>query len=472
MTEKERKIGTSILAALPYDPNEQQMQVVAAFSKFVADDDERTTFLLNGYAGTGKTSLAAAVVSGLEHLKMKSVLLAPTGRAAKVFSSYSGHSAYTIHRKIYQSRRYDPQDMHFSLARNPHKDTIFFVDEASMIANSSSEGAVFGTGCLLDDLITYVYSGERCRLVLLGDVAQLPPVGYTTSPALACSTLRSYSLTVYELSLTDTARQRKDSGILANATLLRRILASGNLTAPTLEVSAYPDVEVVGGDTLAESVEHCYATDGTDATIIITRSNRRAVMFNQGIRARVLYMEAEITTGDMLLVAKNNYFWAEGYDQIDFIANGDVAVVRRISEVTTLYGFRFADVTLEFPDYQVELDAKILLDALYAEAPALTRDENERLYQNVMADYADVSRKSERYRLMKQNPFFNALQVKFAYSVTCHKAQGGQWKNVFIDMGYIPEDAYSNVDFYRWLYTSFTRATRHIYLINPPLAVK
>ncbi|MBS7353066.1 MAG: ATP-binding domain-containing protein, partial [Muribaculaceae bacterium] len=318
----------------------------------------------------------------------------------------------------------------------------------------------------------YVYSGERCRLVLLGDVAQLPPVGYTTSPALACSTLRSYSLTVYELSLTDTARQRKDSGILANATLLRRILASGNLTAPTLEVSAYPDVEVVGGDTLAESVEHCYATDGTDATIIITRSNRRAVMFNQGIRARVLYMEAEITTGDMLLVAKNNYFWAEGYDQIDFIANGDVAVVRRISEVTTLYGFRFADVTLEFPDYQVELDAKILLDALYAEAPALTRDENERLYQNVMADYADVSRKSERYRLMKQNPFFNALQVKFAYSVTCHKAQGGQWKNVFIDMGYIPEDAYSNVDFYRWLYTSFTRATRHIYLINPPLAVK
>ena len=472
MTEKERKIGTSILAALPYEPNEQQMQVVAAFSKFVADDDERTTFLLNGYAGTGKTSLAAAVVSGLEHLKMKSVLLAPTGRAAKVFSSYSGHSAYTIHRKIYQSRRYDPQDMHFSLARNPHKDTIFFVDEASMIANSSSEGAVFGTGCLLDDLITYVYSGERCRLVLLGDVAQLPPVGYTTSPALACSTLRSYSLTVYELSLTDTARQRKDSGILANATLLRRILASGNLTAPTLEVSAYPDVEVVGGDTLAESVEHCYATDGTDATIIITRSNRRAVMFNQGIRARVLYMEAEITTGDMLLVAKNNYFWAEGYDQIDFIANGDVAVVRRISEVTPLYGFRFADVTLEFPDYQVELDAKILLDALYAEAPALTRDENERLYQNVMADYADVSRKSERYRMMKQNTFFNALQVKFAYSVTCHKAQGGQWKNVFIDMGYIPEDAYSNVDFYRWLYTSFTRATRHIYLINPPLAVK
>ena len=234
MTEKERKIGTSILAALPYEPNEQQMQVVAAFSKFVADVDERTTFLLNGYAGTGKTSLAAAVVSGLEHLKMKSVLLAPTGRAAKVFSSYSGHSAYTIHRKIYQSRRYDPQDMHFSLARNPHKDTIFFVDEASMIANSSSEGAVFGTGCLLDDLITYVYSGERCRLVLLGDVAQLPPVGYTTSPALACSTLRSYSLTVYELSLTDTARQRKDSGILANATLLRRILASGNLTAPTL----------------------------------------------------------------------------------------------------------------------------------------------------------------------------------------------------------------------------------------------
>ena len=463
---------STICRHIGFAPTAEQASAIRTFADFALDRNERVVMILRGSAGTGKTTLAGAIVKALVEMKQKLVLMAPTGRAAKVFSSYSGHSAYTIHRKIYQSRRYDPQDMHFSLARNPHKDTIFFVDEASMIANSSSEGAVFGTGCLLDDLITYVYSGERCRLVLLGDVAQLPPGGYTTSPALACSTLRSYSLTVYELSLTDTARQRKDSGILANATLLRRILPSGHPTAPPPEVSAYPDVEVVGGDTLAESVEHCYATDGTDATIIITRSNRRAVMFNQGIRARVLYMEAEITTGDMLLVAKNNYFWAEGYDQIDFIANGDVAVVRRISEVTTLYGFRFADVTLEFPDYQVELDAKILLDALYAEAPALTRDENERLYQNVMADYADVSRKSERYRLMKQNPFFNALQVKFAYSVTCHKAQGGQWKNVFIDMGYIPEDAYSNVDFYRWLYTSFTRATRHIYLINPPLAVK
>lgn len=333
---------------------------------------------------------------------------------------------------------------------------------------------MFGTGCLLDDLITYVYSGEGCRLILLGDVAQLPPVGYTDSPALAPATLQGYALTVYSFSLTEVARQRSSSGILHNATMIRQIIASGKLEAPTLEISGFDDVEVVSGEFLSEKVEECYAQEGGAAeTIIITRSNKRAVMFNQGIRARVLYMDAEITTGDMLLVAKNNYFWAADYDGIDFIANGDVAVVKRISEVTEEYGFRFADVTLEFPDYNnAEIDAKIILDALYAESPALSREQNNNLYLRVMDDYAHITRKSEKYKRLKQDPFFNALQVKFAYSVTCHKAQGGQWRNVFVDMGYIPEEAFSNVDFYRWLYTSFTRATDHIFLINPPLATK
>ena len=474
MNETERIIGTEILRKLPYAPNSQQMEIIAALSKFVADADERTAFLLNGYAGTGKTSLAGALVNALPALRRRAVLLAPTGRAAKVFSGYSGHSAFTIHRKIYQSQRYNPEDSHFSLARNNHKYTFFIVDEASMIANNTSEGSVFGTGCLLDDLITYVYSGEGCRLILLGDVAQLPPVGYTDSPALVPATLQGFGLTVYSYSLTEVARQRSESGILHNATMIRRIIASGKLEAPTIEVTGFNDVEVVSGEFLTEKVEDCYAQEGGQAdTIIITRSNRRAVQFNQGVRARVLYMDAEITTGDMVMVAKNNYFWAADYDGIDFIANGDVAIVKRISEVTQLYGFRFADVTLELPDYNhLEIDAKIILDALYSEAPALTRDQNNALYLSVMADYADIPRKSEKYKRLKQDPYFNALQVKFAYSVTCHKAQGGQWRNVFVDMGYLPEEAYSNIDFYRWLYTSFTRATDHVYLINPPLATK
>ena len=470
MTEKERIIGTELLRRLPYEPNPQQMELVAALSKFAADTDERSLFLLNGYAGTGKTSLMSAFVNSLPAIRCRAEMLAPTGRAAKVLAAYSGRSAFTIHRKIYQSRRYDPADARFSLARNNHKDTIFVVDEASMIANNPNEGAIFGTGCLLDDLITYVYSGERCRLVLLGDVAQLPPVGYTDSPALSSAVLQGYGLSVYSFSLTEVARQRHDSGILHNATAIRDIIASGHLQAPTIRISGFPDVEVVTGEYLAERVEDCYNTDGVEETIIVTRSNKRAVMFNQGIRGRVLYMESEITTGDMLLVAKNNYFWAEDYEGIDFIANGDVAVVKRITHQTELYGFRFADVTLEFPDYGTELDAKIILDALYSESPALNREQANNLYMAVMEDYADIPQKREKFKQLKKNPYFNALQVKFAYSVTCHKAQGGQWKNVFIDMGYIPEEAFSNIDFYRWLYTSFTRATSRIFLINPPLA--
>lgn len=472
MTETERIIGTEMLRRLPYEPNGQQMELVAALSKFAVSGDDRSAFLLNGYAGTGKTTLSSAFVNALPSVGLRAVLLAPTGRAAKVFSSYSRHSAFTIHRKIYQSRRFDPEELRFGLARNNHRDTIFVVDEASMIANASGETAVFGTGCLLDDLITYVYSGEGCRLVLLGDVAQLPPVGYADSPALDEATLRGYGLSVYAFSLTEVARQKRNSGVLYNATAIRNIIASRMFGAPTIRVSGFPDIGVVDGMELADKVEECYSRDGVEDTIVVTRSNKRAVMFNQGIRARVLYMEAEIATGDLLLVAKNNYFWAEGYDGVDFIANGDVAVVRRISHETSLYGFRFADVTLEFPDYGVEIDAKIILDALYSESPALTRSQNEMLFQRVMEDYADIPRKGERFKRLKKDPYFNALQVKFGYAVTCHKAQGGQWKNVFVDMGYIPEDAFGNVDFYRWLYTSLTRSYGRVFLINPPVATE
>lgn len=469
MTGIERVLGEEILRQLPYDPNAQQMELIAAFCKFVMDPDPRSVFLLNGYAGTGKTSLMSALVKALLKMERKSVLLAPTGRAAKVFASYSGHSAFTIHRKIYQSKRFNPEAFNYSLAHNNHKDTFFIVDEASMISNTPGENAVFGSGCLLDDLILYVYNGMGCRLILLGDVAQLPPVGYAESPALSAAVLQGYGLKVYTYTLTEVARQQKSSGILHNATEIRNILSSGQLAPPTIHVSGFDDMEAVSGEFLAEKVADCYAADGQDETIIVTRSNKRATLFNQGVRGRVLYMEAEIATGDMLLVAKNNYFWAEEYDNIDFIANGDIAVVRRISNFTHLYGFRFADVTLEFPDYGTEIDAKIILDALYTDTPALTREQNNMLYQQVMEDYADIPRKSEKFKRLKKDPYFNALQVKFAYSITCHKAQGGQWKNVFIDMGYLPEEAYRNVDFYRWLYTSFTRSYGKIYLINPPL---
>lgn len=464
------EIGIRILNQLPYEPNRQQMKLVAAFSRFVTDTEPRPAFVLNGYAGTGKTSLTSALVRSLSDIGIRTILLAPTGRAAKVFAAYSGHGASTIHHHIYQSRKFDPQAMAFNLKRNNFKNTYFIVDEASMISNHPGEYAVFGTGRLLDDLITYVYEGEGCRLILLGDVAQLPPVGYTDSPALSPEILHSYHLTVYSYTLTDVARQRHDSGILHNATTIRKIISSGELEPPVIRTKGYNDIEVITGEFLSEKIEECYDSDGIDETIIITRSNKRAVMFNQGVRGRVLYMESEICSGDMLLVAKNNYHWADNGDvAMDFIANGDVAIVKRMRSTSELYGFRFADVTLEFPDYHCEFDAKIILDALYSDTPALSREQNERLLNNVMEDYADIPRRAERFKKLKQDPYLNALQVKFAYSVTCHKAQGGQWKNVFIDMGYIPEEAYNNIDFYRWLYTSFTRAYGKIYLINPPL---
>ena len=457
---------------LPYEPNDQQLELTAAFCRFATESTDKSVFVLNGYAGTGKTSLTSAFVKALQRWGRKSVLLAPTGRAAKVFSSYSGHSAFTIHRRIYQSKKFDPESTRFGLARNNEKNTFFIVDEASMIANNSSEGVVFGTGCLLDDLIMYVYSGENCRLVLLGDVAQLPPVGYSESPALSANVLQGYGLTVYAYTLTEVARQRSESGILYNATAIRNIIASGRLEAPEIEARRFADIAVVSGDEIPDCIEECYDRDGQEETIVITRSNKAALQFNCGIRSRVLYMEEELCTGDMLLIAKNNYFWGQEYDNIDFIANGDVATISHIAGTTEMYGFRFADVTLYFPDYGVELETKIILDALYADTPSLSRQQNTDLFHRVLEDYADIPRKADRYKKLKANPYFNALQVKFAYSVTCHKAQGGQWKNVFIDMGYIPEEAYGNLDFYRWLYTAITRAYGKVYLINPPLKIK
>ena len=464
-----QNFGSAVLSHLPYEPNREQTMLIASLSFFCINQEPESLLLINGYAGTGKTSLTGALVRALADFGKKTVLLAPTGRAAKVFSEYSGHSAFTIHRKIYRQKSYSPEYGNFLLAENKHVDTFFIVDEASMIPNASAEGAVFGTGRLLDDLIHYVYSGVRCHLILLGDNAQLPPVGFTDSPALSVEQLRSYGLKVYETQLTLIARQNEDSGILRNATLLRNNMSCReNLVKPVLHLSEYNDIEVLSGEYMSETISDCYDRDGLNETIVITRSNKRATMFNAGIRNQILYREDELVSGDMLLVAKNNYFWSEQYEELDFIANGDVARVSRVRGTHKMYGFRYADVTLEFPDHNnIEVDAKVILDGLFSDSPALSREQSERLFTEIYAELEGDKR--TRYKALKQNPYFNALQVKYAYTVTCHKAQGGQWKNVFIDLGYIPEDAFTSLDFYRWLYTAITRARSHVYLINFPL---
>lgn len=466
INDKTREFGNVVLSYLSYTPNREQNQLIAALSFFCMEPIADSVMLINGYAGTGKTSLTGALVKALSSMHKKTVLLAPTGRAAKVFSEYSGHSAYTIHRKIYRQKSYSPEYGNFQLSENKHIDTFFIVDEASMIPNASMEGTVFGTGNLLDDLVHYVYSGARCHLILLGDKAQLPPVGFSESPALSVEQLQSYGLKVCEQVLTQTARQSEESGILHNATLLRRNMTSSTgLIRPDLQLDDFADIETISGEYLSEKISDCYGRDGMGETIIITRSNKRATMYNAGIRNQILYREDELVSGDMLLVAKNNYFWSEQYEEIDFIANGDVARVVRVRGSFKRYGFRFADVTLEFPDHNnVEIDVKVILDGLFSDSPALSREQNEKLFNAIYFELEGDKR--ARFKALKQNEYFNALQVKYAYTVTCHKAQGGQWKNVFIDMGYIPEEVLTTMDYYRWLYTAITRARTQVYLIN------
>lgn len=460
-------LATQACNNLPYVPNAQQSELLLRLSRFILTGSDNEIFLLTGYAGTGKSSLVGALVKALTNLEHKTVLLAPTGRAAKVFAHYAGHAAYTIHRKIYRQQRFSPDMKGFLAGNNLHHDTLFVVDEASMINNTPGND-YYGSGQLLDDLIEYVYNGNNCRLLLLGDTAQLPPVGQSASPALSPECLASYGLKVTAYELNEVARQTSESGILYNATLLRKLMQEHKgdiLPAPRLRLQGYTDVENLSGEFLIERLSDSYDHVGMDETIVITRSNKRAGIFNQGIRNQILYREEELTAGDMLLVAKNNYYWGKEYKEIDFIANGDIARVVRVRKYYEMYGFRFADVQLQFPDLDVELDARILLDTLTSDAPALSRDENERLYTAILEDYTHIASQRERMQRLKADPWFNALQVKYAYGVTCHKAQGGQWRHVYIDMGYIdPQNL--TLDFYRWLYTAMTRATEHIYFIN------
>lgn len=463
--EHVRRFAIEVMAQLPYEPNDDQLVFIVAMGRFVFTRTERALLVLNGYAGTGKTSLTGAIVKVLTSWHHRCVLLAPTGRAAHIFTEYSGHTAYTIHRKIYRQHSYGSDT--FGLAENKHVDTLFIVDEASMIASNTADGAtLFGTGRLLDDLITYVYSGQGCRLLLMGDGAQLPPVGQTSSPALDVALLQGYGLNVGQVTLRQVARQAQQSGILFNATLLRQAMEHDVLTAPQLQLDGWPDIEATTGEWLMETLSDCYDRDGMEQTIVVTRSNRRASMFNTGIRNRILYREELLVPGDMLIVAKNNYHWAQDYEQMDFVANGDVCRITRVwGDAEARYGLQFANVTVVFPDHDnLEMDVKIVLDTLLSDSPALSRQQSEQLFNEVMAELPGDKR--SRYKALKEHPYYNALQVKFAYAVTCHKAQGGQWRNVFVDMGAIMPEAMETLDYHRWLYTALTRATSHVYLIG------
>ena len=468
-----------ILQQFGFPPTQEQAHALEVFAEFLTDRDPHAVMILRGSAGTGKTTLSGAIVRTLKEIRQKVMLLAPTGRAAKVFSLSSGSPAYTIHRRIYREKSFSGVEGQFNLNDNLYTDTLFMVDEASMIANMGLGGMSFGSGCLLDDLVHFVYQGRNDRLLLIGDKAQLPPVGEEESPALHAAMLEGYGLKVYECDLNEVLRQSEESGILYNATMIRQMITHDDITQlPKIHFAGYSDIKQMPGAELIESLAYSYHHVGLDDTIVVTRSNKRANIFNQGIRNMVLDREEELSQGDILMIVKNNYYWMEEERKSNnklqsneipaFLANGDRAKVLKVRRRIDLYGFRFATLLLQFPDYgNYELEATVLLDTLTSEAPALTHEQQEQLFHQIEEDYQDIPLKTDRMKAIRQNQFFNALQVKFAYAVTCHKAQGGQWAHVYVDQGYMTDDML-NPDYIHWLYTAFTRATEMLYLVNWP----
>lgn len=496
-----------ILQQFGFPPTQEQAHALEVFAEFLTDRDPHAVMILRGSAGTGKTTLSGAIVRTLKEIRQKVMLLAPTGRAAKVFSLNSGSPAYTIHRRIYREKSFSGVEGQFNLNDNLYTDTLFMVDEASMIANMGLGGMSFGSGCLLDDLVHFVYQGRNDRLLLIGDKAQLPPVGEEESPALHAAMLEGYGLKVYECDLNEVLRQSEESGILYNATMIRQMITHDDITQlPKIHFAGYSDIKPMPGVELIEALADSYHHVGLDDTIVVTRSNKRANIFNQGIRNMVLDREEELSQGDILMIVKNNYYWMEeerkkikekeieerrvksegtesgtathkvqsskfqvqSNDIPAFLANGDRAKVLKVRRRIDLYGFRFATLLLQFPDYgNYELEATVLLDTLTSEAPALTHEQQEQLFHQIEEDYQDIPLKADRMEAIRQDQFFNALQVKFAYAVTCHKAQGGQWAHVYVDQGYMTDDML-NPDYIHWLYTAFTRATEMLYLVNWP----
>ena len=468
-----------ILQQFGFPPTQEQAHALEVFAEFLTDRDPHAVMILRGSAGTGKTTLSGAIVRTLKEIRQKVMLLAPTGRAAKVFSLNSGSPAYTIHRRIYREKSFSGVEGQFNLNDNLYTDTLFMVDEASMIANMGLGGMSFGSGCLLDDLVHFVYQGRNDRLLLIGDKAQLPPVGEEESPALHAAMLEGYGLKAYECDLNEVLRQSEESGILYNATMIRQMITHDDITQlPKIHFAGYSDIKPMPGAELIEALADSYHHVGLDDTIVVTRSNKRANIFNQGIRNMVLDREEELSQGDILMIVKNNYYWMEEERKSNnklqsneipaFLANGDRAKVLKVRRRIDLYGFRFATLLLLFPDYgNYELEATVLLDTLTSEAPALTHEQQEQLFHQIEEDYQDIPLKADRMKAIRQDQFFNALQVKFAYAVTCHKAQGGQWAHVYVDQGYMTDDML-NPDYIHWLYTAFTRATEMLYLVNWP----
>ena len=449
-----------------FEPTEGQSVVLYHLAAFLLSQKENPTYVLRGYAGTGKTSLVKTLVRTLPAIGMRYVLMAPTGRAAKVLSNYTGQNASTIHRKIYQAMTYPDGSIRIARAENKYKHTLFIVDEASMIGEQKE----FGGSSLLDDLLSYVFSGEDCRLLLIGDTAQLPPVESNESPALNCDYLKSqFPITAATYELTEVKRQALESGILYNATDIRELISQSlyEYALPIFHLQGFDDIQKIEPETFEEMLHNAFANISDNEAVIVCKSNKRANMFNQAIRGRILNIEGEIATGDKLMVVKNNYFWAEGNNTISFIANGDMAEIRKIKHFEDMYGFRFADVELSFTDYPdaPNIEAKILLDTLNSNSPSLTNEESQQLFTAIEEDYMDIPNRRERYKEMKKNPWFNALQVKFAYALTCHKTQGGQWSSVFIDSSLNLKEMLEVEDL-RWLYTALTRAQERVCFVN------
>jgi exodeoxyribonuclease-5 len=447
-------------------PTDDQATVLKEIALYITENKYDTIFLLTGYAGTGKTSVISAIVKTLELLRMRTVLLAPTGRAAKVLASYAGKQAFTIHKKIYRQKSSKDGMGSFVLDKNLHKDTYFIVDESSMISNISSGTSLFGSGKLLDDLIEYVYTGTDCKLILVGDSAQLPPVGSALSPAVDPSALKEFGFGLITGELRQVVRQTESSGVLMNATRVRLQISENNLVHPSLDCLIYKDVIRISGEELIDELSTAYGVCGMEGTIIVVNSNKQANRYNQGIRNRIFFREEEISPGDIVMVVKNNYSLMEEEEEgPGFIANGDIAEVRKIRKYEERYGFRFADMTLWFPDYEFEVESKVIIDVLHLDTPALPSEKNSELFRNILADYPPTGSRRKKYDAVRKDPWFNALQIKFAYAVTCHKAQGGQWERVFIDQGMFNRNEIT-IDYLRWFYTALTRSTDRVYLVN------
>lgn len=448
---------------LPYEPNEGQEALLGEWGSFLTSQASDRLFILRGYAGTGKTSMVSALVKALHLLNRPTVLLAPTGRAAKVLSAYSQFPAYTIHKFIYRQKRLGESS--FSVAPNTHPDTLFIVDEASMIS-AVSDNPLFGTGCLLDDLVHFVYSADHCSMILIGDDAQLPPVGQSDSRALSADYMQGYGLSVSSCTLTEVARQANHSGILFNATQIRQqLLQQQVFDMPHIVTDGFTDIRRLTGADALEALERSYREAGEDETIVLTRTNRRMNLYNQGIRSRILWKEELLNAGDRIMVTRNNYFFTEQYEGLEFLANGDMLCVQRVRKQRQMYGFTFADITLRSLDYDWEIDAIAWLDTLNTDSPDDNYQLQRTLFERISEDYPEIRSRKELVKTIMANPYFNALQIKHAYAVTCHKAQGGQWDNVFIDPGKVA-DEHLGEDFYRWYYTAITRAKKQVVIIG------